>query len=347
MTDVDEAPVVVRRPPGHLSPSSAKLLAECPRRFEFAKVFGLREPPGRAAVLGTVIHKAWELLSGVAKGLRSERVAARILDELWWALTDPPDAQGPRYLVPSDPDVVEMVRDFASLRLSDDDAEQFRREAWQAVAYIVEQEPVVAGDEVAHRELPLETEVGGVPFKGRADRVDRHPDGLAVLDLKSGKSPLDAAGRVIRSKLADLSDQLLLYKPAVEQVTRKRVVACSLYFVGVSGRSWVPVDLSGVGRAVDRFAASWERLHRYEAQRRYPAKPSKLCAWCPYFDACPEGSAMVLALRDWMRVWEADNGVPTPARARVNSWPALRRQEWVAWGRASWEALQEALRGSW
>lgn len=345
MTDVAEVAVAApaRRPPGHLSPSSARLLGQCPRRFEFQKVLGVREAPGPAAVLGTTVHKVWELLSGVPKGLRRQLVALRILDEVWGLLVPDDAAREPSFVEPSDPDVVDLVHDFRGLRLEGDALSRFYRQAWEDIEYVTESEPVVASGDVAHRELPLETEVGGVPFKGRADRVDRCPDGLEVVDLKSGKGPFDGDGRVIRPRLADVADQLLLYAPAVESVTRQRVVACVLFYVGESGRGWVPVSLSGVAGAVARFGEAWARFQHFEASGSYPPKPSKLCCWCPHFEACPEGSAMVLSLRDYQRVWESDNGRPTTARAMINGWPLLRRRQWSDRAQAAWPLLQQAL----
>lgn len=330
-----------RRAVGHLSPSSAKVLAECPRRFEFQKVYGVPEPAGRAAVLGQVVHKAWELLSGESKTQRVRRLALRILDEIWTVLL-PTFASEPRHLVPSDPDVVELIGDFRSLGLDEEDRSRFYRQAWAALEYIVGHEQVISGEEVAHRELPLECLVGGVPFKGRVDRIDRTLGDLEILDLKTGKAPLDGAGRVNKWRLADAADQLLLYKPATETVTGQRVVAASLYYVGQSGRGWVPIDLSHEGEAVERFARLWEQLQHYQAAESFPPKPSILCCWCPHFEACPEGSAMVLAQRSYLQAWEAEHG-PASNRAVINGWPALRRQEWAQRARDAWPKLQQAL----
>ncbi|MGA0152949.1 MAG: PD-(D/E)XK nuclease family protein, partial [Ilumatobacteraceae bacterium] len=49
-------------PPAYLSPSSIGTYRDCPQKFKFSRIDGLKEPPTWATHLGTFVHDVLEHL---------------------------------------------------------------------------------------------------------------------------------------------------------------------------------------------------------------------------------------------------------------------------------------------
>ena len=58
--------------PRHLSPSSATLFTQCPRRWRLRYIDRIAEPAGAAAVIGTFAHRVLEVLLGEAPEHRTQ-----------------------------------------------------------------------------------------------------------------------------------------------------------------------------------------------------------------------------------------------------------------------------------
>lgn len=341
-----ETPVVVKRKTiGALSPSSAVLLEKCPREFEQAKVLGRPQPPGRAATLGKFVHKVLELLTARPLVERTEASAKEIAGRLWRDVDRHVDAPV-EYEEADKQDVVELRRDRLTLNREVADVagwvRQFKGESWAALAYAVSIEEAYGG-EVAYRELNLwDTTVNGVPFRGYADRVDRHDTttrrGLVVTDYKSGAGrdvmywQREFAGQVDPERLRKKGRQLAWYWGPIEQKTGEEVIGAVLAYIGAQAQVVLWIDDNDRANAEAQFRQLWRNLQRYEteAQRSgapYPAEPSTLCGWCSFFEDCPEGSRHLLDT--WEKIEQRERyGKPTPAKVQVDSWTRERRQAW-------------------
>src|SRR5271166_451313 len=81
--------------PSTLSPSKITAFTNCPLAFRFSVVEGLPEPPSSAALKGTLVHRALEMLfTEHARGARSRSAAHAALDAAWQQLLDGDDLGG-------------------------------------------------------------------------------------------------------------------------------------------------------------------------------------------------------------------------------------------------------------
>ena len=252
----------VEVPVGHLSPSGSALFEECPRRWKFRYIDKLPEPSSPEAVVGTFAHRVLEQLMALPAEDRSVDEARRIAGECWPEFRDGDEYQ--------------------TLGLDEAETRAFMWQAWQAVEGLWEVEDP-AGIEVLACESALEADLGGVPFKGTADRIERNTDGETVVtDYKSGKAPPPGYG-------GRHMHQVLLYAAALEQQGQP-VDRVAVVYLG-ERRVSVRATPQLVARAVDRLADTWESIQQTCGSGEFAPKTGPLCSWCPHTGICPEGAA--------------------------------------------------------
>ena len=153
--------------PKHLSPTSASMFRQCPRRWKFRYVDRLPDPPGEAALAGTFAHRVLEELLGLEPQERTMDRARACAKEVW-----------------SDMAVDE---DFNALALDTDGIRNFKWTAWRAIEGLWDlEDPTTV--EVVDTETEVSVEIGGVPFVGYIDRVEAGSDGLVISDYQVGAS---------------------------------------------------------------------------------------------------------------------------------------------------------------
>jgi putative RecB family exonuclease len=250
--------------PKHLSPSSASLFDQCPRRWRLRYVDKLDEPVGEEALIGTFAHRVLELLLAEPASRRTQDRARTIARRVW-----PETAADPA---------------FAALDLDDARARAFRWRGWHAIAglWAVEDPATV---EVAATERRVRAEVGGVPFLGVVDRLDHCTDGLVVTDYKSGRPP---SRRFEHDKLS----QVLLYAAAVSAADGHAPVRARLVYLGARAIE-AEATTEAVDAAVAALAATWEQLGEAARSDSFDPKPGPLCGWCPFVGTCAEGQEEV------------------------------------------------------
>lgn len=253
--------VGVPTPPRRLSPSGAGTFEQCPRRWRMRYVERLPDPPGEAALAGSFAHRVLELFMQREPEERTVEVAKVIARDEW------PD--------------VEADDDYQALGYDDAAGKQFRWRAWKAIEglWALEDPKVV---EVRATEQDIETDLGGVPFRGIVDRLDEEGDGLIVTDYKSGKAP---SPRYRRGRL----DQVLLYAAAVKEASGEMPVRARLLYLGQRpvGIDVTQAELDGV---VEKLAETWSSINTACATDEFEPRTGPLCGWCPYVDRCPEGT---------------------------------------------------------
>jgi putative RecB family exonuclease len=253
--------------PRHLSPSSAGLFQQCPRRWRFRYVDRIVEPAGEPAMVGTFVHRVLEVLFGEAPEHRTIERAKLVAREVW------PET--------------EAHPDFAALGLDAAGARRFRWLGWTAVEAVFDMLDLEKPSdvEVHATEQRVTATIGGVPFLGIVDRLDRAADGLVVTDYKSGRAP----GTRWRD---DKLDQVLLYAAAIAEVEGEAPVRARLVYLG---STVVQADATPerVGEAVERLRTTWDALQVASETDAFEPKPGPLCGWCPHIAECPEGRAEV------------------------------------------------------
>ncbi len=259
-----DLPARVPQPPSRLSPSAADTFRQCPRRWRFRYVERRTEPAGEAAVVGRFAHRALELLLAAPQAERTIEKARELAREAWPETED--------------------TDDFRELGLDDDGARAFRWKGWKAIEglWTVEDPTKV---EVDATEQALQAEVGGVPFLGIVDRVDRTDAGLVITDYKSGKPP---SARYLDDKLS----QVYLYAAAVEAVRGERPARVRLLYLG-QRRVDVAARPDKVYEAVEQLRTTWDNLGTACESDEFEPRTGPLCGWCPHVADCPEGQAEV------------------------------------------------------
>ena len=240
-----------------LSPSDATGYDACPRKFALERALKVTNPAGRYLAFGNLIHSVLEAAEkrAASESRRSSLEEARAhLDDLL-----------PEYDLGS-----------GSVR------EAWHRRAVLLLTRLYTEWPDRDAETVLVEHL-VETELGGVPWRGRIDRVERNPDGtICVVDYKTGKTP-PPVGEVSRSL------QLGFYLLAARddgRVSRHGQVRRAEF--------WHPLADSP-----RRRITSFDPAHLEEARSRlveiaglvngedWTPNPGKACRGCEVKPACP------------------------------------------------------------
>jgi len=151
------SPVTDLAVPSTLSPSKITAFTSCPLAFRFSVVEHLPEPPSAAALKGTLVHRALELLfTEYPPGSRSRDAAQKALDGAWQEL------QG--------------VEELDGLGLDDAERIAFLVDSRVLVDRYLELEDPDTVRAIG-LELNLSTELNGVTVRGR-----RQPGGRRLQD---------------------------------------------------------------------------------------------------------------------------------------------------------------------
>lgn len=250
--------------PRHLSPSSAGLYQQCPRKWRYRYVDRLPDPPGEAALVGTFAHLVLEHLLQLPAGQRSQDAAKTLARKLW------PE--------------IERESDYTALGLTDADAKAFRWKAWLAISGLWALENPDE-TEVHATEHEVQVDISGVPFRGIVDRIDVIKGELVISDYKSGKAPAD------RFRHKPLK-QVLLYAAAVREMTGQRPLGARLLYLGQRSLG-VRVTDANLANSTDELSQTWQSLNSDCASGQFDTTTGPLCAWCPFISACAEGQAEV------------------------------------------------------
>lgn len=252
--------------PRHLSPSSANLYQQCPRKWRHRYVDRLPDPPGEPALVGTFAHLVLEHLLQLPEGERSQDAAKKLARVHW------PE--------------MEQERDYQALNLSDDQSKAFRWKAWEAIAGLWALENPDE-TEVHATEHEVQVDIAGVPFRGIIDRVDVVEKSLVISDYKSGKAPSD------RFRHRPLK-QVLLYAAAVEASFGQRPLGARLLYLGQRTLG-VRVTPQNLEQVTTELNTTWSSLTSDCESNDFDTSTGPLCAWCPFLSECPDGQQEVRA----------------------------------------------------
>jgi putative RecB family exonuclease len=255
------SPVTDLPVPSTLSPSKITAFTNCPLAFRFSVVERLPEPPSPAALKGTLVHRALELLfSEYPRGSRSRVAAQQALDAAWRELAGGEElgflgldaAEEAAYLV----DARVLVDRY--LELEDPDAVN-------AVGL----------------ELNLSTDLAGITVRGIIDRLDELEDGsLAVVDYKTGRAPRNEQSR---SRLSGVQMYALMCEA---ELGRRPSVVRLLYLRDRIVISAAPTDQAMRGTR-QRALGVWSAIERACREDDFRPNPSSLCRFCAFQAYCP------------------------------------------------------------
>ncbi|HEV2519640.1 MAG TPA: PD-(D/E)XK nuclease family protein [Thermoplasmata archaeon] len=262
-----------------LSYSSVRTYLECPQRWKFLYVDGLKEAPRGYFSFGRVVHSALEeLLRPLVDGTTSAAAAARAQTTLdGWAPVGPAPPGAGR-LMPLE----ELLERYRRAWVSDgytsvEEEERYRRlgrEILTSYYGTLERSP----PRPVAVECHLEANWNGLRVHGYVDRIDRTDrGGLDIVDYKTS--------RELSQDDARESDQLALYQVLVEKNFREPVESLTLYHLRfLRPLSVPPRPEPEIGALYDRMGSARDGMRA----RAFEPTPGRQCARCDFRALCPE-----------------------------------------------------------
>lgn len=268
-------------------PAALEAWTACPRRYRFAYVE--RRPPTHRGgwahtTLGAATHAALARWWRLDPAERTPQRVASVVDEVWTDDGFADEAMSARWRGRART----MVADYVEVETS-------RRAVLEAVGM---GEP-----------RRVETVVGvrasdDVALMGKPDRVDERPAAagseLVVVDYKTTRRPPE-------SDDVRVSRTLAVYAAAAESTLGRPATRVELHHLPTGRVGIWRHDEESRGRHVRRAAGVARDCRRAEDEvaagappdEVFPAAPGRLCPWCDYREACPEGMAVGPAAKPW------------------------------------------------
>lgn len=249
------------------SPTGAENYDVCPRRFVMERILKMSPPAGQYASFGSLIHKVLERAD--RRAMKENRASTRseaenLLEEHF-----------PEY-------------DFGSGSWP---------EAWKKRARTLLDnyyDRLAPADPPLLVEHPVETELAGIRWRGRIDRIHRTPNGAALIDYKASKNPP-------AKKEAEASLQLGFYRlaarrdPTVAQLLSETSSVFSA--PELSATFWHPLTFGdrNESRAVLEFDPGQDNEVRQSLEEaaagvlaeEWEPQPGAHCGRCEVRIACP------------------------------------------------------------
>ncbi|HEX6222548.1 MAG TPA: PD-(D/E)XK nuclease family protein, partial [Acidimicrobiia bacterium] len=126
-------------------------------------------------------------------------------------------------------------------------------------------------------ELSVESEIEGVRWVGRVDRLERSDEGLRVVDYKTGT-------RAMTQDAAAVSIQLAFYALAVAK-SRGDVVASEMWFPRTNTKS-VSTRKAAMHR-LDEIGQTMGEITRSISAEKWEPRVSEECKRCDFRRSCP------------------------------------------------------------
>lgn len=239
------------------SPSKLGVWRQCPRRYRFRYIERLPTIPRPWFSFGGSVHAALKEIFNVRPENRSIEMLERFLAQSW-------ERKG-----------------YSS---AEEEAEYRERAVTALRRYAAEEPDFKTAPRPRALEFMVEAKFDDVVLMGKVDRIDDSPDGLVVIDYKTGRSrpPEKARGDTAFTMYAMLVYHRFKVAPA----------ALEWRYVETGDR----VVTQREPEAFDRVRAEvLAEVARIRAEAEFPPTPGPWCALCDYLERCPEGRAAARA----------------------------------------------------
>lgn len=244
-----------------LSASRAKEYMKCPLQYRLHVVDGIKEPPTKATVKGTLVHSVLENLFDVVPQQRTPEHARSLLPPLWDSMRE------------STPEVLDLFS-------SDDELQDWLAEAYAMVdAYFALEDPRYL--EPAEREAHVVVETPeGIRLRGFIDRVDRAPNGATrIIDYKTGKAP---SPRFQEDALYQMRFYALLLQLTQALPARTQL----LYIKSGQVLTFDPLP-DDIERFRNELSVLFQRIEADAHRGVFSPRKNPLCHWCGVQNFCP------------------------------------------------------------
>ncbi len=255
------------RPPA-LSPSRAADFRRCPLLYRFRAVDRLPEPPSQAQVRGTLVHAVLERLFARDPADRTPQAARELLGPCWDDLAAAEPAAAALFSGPEDPQLA-LWLDSASALLD----RYFALEDPAGVSATAVETRIEAA-------LPGAGDAAPVPLRGILDRLDDGPDGLRVVDYKTGATPGEGYESGVLFQLKFYALAVLLTHGRVPDELRL------LYLADGTALTYRPdaEELTRFGRLLE---AVWTAIRLAAPTGDFRPRTGPACRTCDHKARCP------------------------------------------------------------
>ena len=243
--------------PNSISPSRMGVFLQCPLRFRIESMQKLPSRTGAAAVAGTCIHAALEMLMALPNEERTPEALTPLVEAALAAIKE-----------------IDDYKELTPDELKDFDA-KVRRVSPRAFELISPRDMKVAGIE-----LRLEVDLDGWILRGIIDLLEDFDDDLVVHDWKSGRAPSE---RFQAKALLGLD-----FYAVMASIEFERIPA-SVDLLYVAERKIIekfPTERS-VRATKGKILAVRDAIGRACDNDSFQPSPSKLCDWCGAKPYCP------------------------------------------------------------
>lgn len=246
------------KPPDYLSASSILTFEQCPLKYRFSRIDGMREDPTEATLLGNFVHDILEDLYNLPNDERTLERAKSIARHQWESSWGSQISEW----VPTD-------------KLN-----KVRWGAWWCIENLWKLEnPQSINPEGCETEVNVA--IAGVNVKGFVDRWSKNDSGnIVVTDYKSGKTPQP---RYQVQKYV----QLIIYALALEEMGVGKVEEVELLFLKDGDRLRRKVNSEDAFSVTKMIVDTREQIDKRCISGNFEAKPSRLCDWCSFKPICP------------------------------------------------------------
>lgn len=241
---------IVNKEELRLSASKIQTYLDCPLKFKFAHILQVPTPPRPYFDLGSAVHAVAEHLTKLQlEGIEpTEKLAFEILDREWSSSGFQNETQENQ----AKDKAKEMIRTYLK---------------W------VKENP----NSPVAVEQRFTVEVGGIPFNGFIDRVEKTPDGkFAVVDFKTG-------GVYENSNSIKENPQMNIYALGVEKLYDQMPEKTSLFYLKHDKIVENPIAPAQVEKVKQTMATKVESILNEE----FEATPSyQVCRNCEFWNIC-------------------------------------------------------------
>jgi len=264
--------------PAHLSASRANDFLTCPLLFRYRSIDRLPEQPSAAALRGTLVHRALEVMFSLPSRDRSVATANAALADAWVELAAAEPDSAAVLLAEADVDepdellerILEPARTLLDTYFGMEDPTRFDPHAME-MAF----------------DVPL---LDAFSIRGFVDRIDIAPTGeVRIVDYKTGRAP----GAGFESKAMF---QMRFYALAWWRMTGAIPEQLRLMYLGSNeSLTYAPQeqDLLATERKV---LALRDAIGASAQSGVFVAKASRLCDWCSFRDRCPAWGSIPLPM---------------------------------------------------
>lgn len=245
--------------PDRLSPSSISTFRQCPMKFKFSKIDGLRDAPTEATMLGNFVHEILETMYAMPPEQRTQDTARNLAREIWASKWEE--------------QVTTLIRSEKELKL-------FRWTAWWCVENLWALEEPMTVEPYAIEEH-VEGEISGIKLHGFIDRL--HFDGKTakVSDYKTGKTPK-------KNYLDDKYFQLIIYTQLLESAgINAESLEVELLYLKDGVRFAKEITQDDVAQVASVIAEVREGIEKRCKEGYFEPNKSILCNWCGFKTICP------------------------------------------------------------